>query len=108
MKTTDGLLSVAEEDWVDVKPQIIELSALAFFSDVLKVTYNSRSPGCLKACVFDAVGRQVRSLDPQTVSGQGILSLPCLNLASGVYFVSVEFHSTEGSETKTLRTVKIR
>ena len=108
LKTTDGLLGIAEEDWVDVKSALLELRAPALFSNELEVSYSSRSPGYLKARVFDASGRQVRSFDEQTISGHGTLTLPCSNLASGVYFVRVEFSSTEGSETKTLRTVKVQ
>ncbi len=108
LKTIDGLIGIAEENWVDVKPQLIELSTTAFFSNELKVSYSSKSPGYLQASVFDASGRQVRSLEGQNVSGPGTISLPCSSISAGVYFVRVEFRSTGGNQGKTLRTVKIQ
>jgi photosystem II stability/assembly factor-like uncharacterized protein len=108
LKTTDGLLGIAEEDWVDVKPELLELSAPALFSNELKMDYSSKASGQLRASVYDAAGRQVRSLDWHAASGQGTLTLPCSNIASGVYFVRVEICTFEGKETRTLRAVKIR
>lgn len=108
LKTTDGLIGIAEEDWVDVKPQLVELSTTAFFSNELKVRYSSKASGYLQASVYDASGRQVRSLEGQKVSSQGTILIPGAKLSSGVYFVRVEFRSTGGNQGKTLRTVKIQ
>jgi len=107
MKTTDGLLGIAEEDWVDVQPALIELSAPSVFSDKLEVFYDARERVRLKTALFDAAGREVESLGWRDVGcGSGSLPLSGADLPSGVYFIRVESASTQ--LTQTLRVVKIR
>lgn len=109
MKTTDGLLGITEEDWDDVGPAIIEVSTSLVFTDELVVSYSSREPGRLRASLYDAAGREVRSLGLLSVNpGQGSLSFNGANLPSGVYFVRVEFSSAEGNQSKTIKAVKVR
>lgn len=109
MKTTDGLLGITEEDWVGVGPAIIEVSTSPVFTDEFVVSYSSREPGRIKASLFDAAGREVRSLGIVNVNpGQGLLSFNGDNLPSGVYFVRVEFSSAKGNKDKTIKAVKVR
>jgi hypothetical protein len=108
LKTTDGLLGIAEEDWVKVVPEFVELSAPAIFRDELIVSYSSRAEGRLKATLFDAAGREVQTLEWISVYSSGSLHFSGAELASGVYFVRAEFSSAEGNQSKTIRAVKVR
>lgn len=109
LKTTDGLLGIAEEDWVDVQPSLLEVSAPSIFANELVLRYQSREPGQMRASVFDASGREVQSLDWRNVNcGEGSMSFNGTLLPSGVYFIRVEFVSARGNENQTLRAVKVR
>ncbi len=109
LKTTDGLIGIAEEDWVGVEPELVELSAPALFSRELACRYQARESGRIKVELFDATGRQMQSLGCINVNcGQGSLSFDGALLPSGVYFIRVEFSSAQGNENQTLRAVKVR
>jgi len=109
LKTTDGLLEIAEEDWVDVQPSLLEVSAPSIFANELVLRYQAREPGQMRASVFDASGREVQSLDWRNVNyGAGSMSFNGTLLPSGVYFIRVEFSSAQGNENQTLRAVKVR
>jgi len=109
MKTTDGLIGIAEEDWVDVQPYLIELSTAPIFNNDLVLHYQTRESGRMRASVFDASGREVQSLDWRNVNyGESSMSFNGALLPSGVYFIRVEFVSARGNENQTLRAVKVR
>lgn len=109
LKTTDGLLGIAEDDWVDVQPELVEITAPALFSRELACRYQARESGRIKVELFDAAGRQMQSLGCINVNcGQGSLSFDGALLPSGVYFIRVEFVSARGNENQTLRAVKVR
>lgn len=109
MKTTDGLLGIAENDWVDVEPEVVEFSASSVFTDELALRYEARKPGRIKVSLYDASGREVESLGFINVHpGPGSINFNGANLPSGVFFVRVEFTSVEGSQNKTIKAVKVR
>lgn len=108
MKTTDGLLGIAEENWVDCEPRLFEISTPAVFSQKLVLRYQAREPGEISASLYDASGSLIESLVPvYTAQGSGSLNFNP-GLPSGVYFVRLEFASTGGNQNKTVRTVKVR
>ncbi|MBN2380745.1 hypothetical protein JXM67_13180 [candidate division WOR-3 bacterium] len=108
MKTTDGLLGIAEEDWENVIPELVELGTQAIFSDEFVVSYSLKAQGRLKASLYDAAGREVETYGWNNVRSSGTFNFNGGGLASGVYFVKVEFNSTEGNQIKTIRAVKVR
>gem|GEM_PF-3403074 len=109
LKTTDGLLGIAEDDWVDVQPELVEITAPALFSRELACRYQARESGRIRLTLFDAAGREVQSLGWCEVGcGEGSLSFNGALLPTGVYFIRVEFVSARGNENQTLRAVKVR
>ncbi|TKJ43833.1 hypothetical protein CEE36_01570 [candidate division TA06 bacterium B3_TA06] len=109
LKTTDGLLGISEDDWVDVVPELVELSAPALFSRELACRYQARESGRIRLTLFDAAGREVQSLGWCEVGcGEGSLSFNGALLPTGVYFIRVEFSSAQGSQNQKLRAVKVQ
>ncbi|MBN2380743.1 hypothetical protein JXM67_13170 [candidate division WOR-3 bacterium] len=81
MKTTDGLLGIAENDWVDVEPENLQVISPIGRKVVLR--YSNQAQG-FHVQVFNALGRRVDELHSSQTSG---IVTWGEGEPSGVYFI---------------------
>jgi photosystem II stability/assembly factor-like uncharacterized protein len=98
LKTTDGLLGIAEEDWVDVVPSDIEV--ISSIGQQIVLCYSNRPQG-FHASIYDPCGRRVDELHSNQTQGTIAWGE---GKPSGVYFVQVKGQQS----TRTIRIVLVK